>query len=432
VGAQWQVDGNSFPYLVDPILPWELFHPRQFRVEVYAGLPDLPTDVNVVNYYIFPWSPEREAFNLTTPLPLSSTSKGQLTIRDLRDIYPSECFLWEGDLSVGNWFVEIPHTVTASASSVEFHFTSPKQSIIEFSVINDEGLRIDHNLTTGNTDLEFPGTITEKSANPQIISIPLAGGRTFTVRAELKILYSEAETHHAVIKAFEIPVRPAILAVGSSLIEEIVSIGSEAEITITFGEAGGQEPLEGVEVNLGDIEHNGYVLPLLTESPFDLGMVLSGTGTSVSFFLDVPVAAEAGLYTGQLQVATLNAGLITVPVTLDVSHAPDLPTPPSGITFGYTGESYEYTTSTADPDYEEIYYKFCWDDGTRSEWLGPYLSGDYCTASHVWSKGRKYHVRVVAKDAGGHLSDWSEPLKVNVMGKYHENTGKVKNMKMLE
>jgi len=93
---------------------------------------------------------------------------------------------------------------------------------------------------------------------------------------------------------------------------------------------------------------------------------------------------------------------------------PNKPDTPSGPTNGIVGVEYTYTSSTTDPDGDDVYYLFDWDDGTDSGWLGPYDSGDTVEASHTWTEGGLYDVRVKAKDEPGAKSDWSDPLTVSI------------------
>ena len=95
------------------------------------------------------------------------------------------------------------------------------------------------------------------------------------------------------------------------------------------------------------------------------------------------------------------------------SYPPNTPNL-SGPTNGIVGIEYTYTSSTTDPDEDDIYYLFDWDDGTNSGWLGPYNSGDAVEASHAWSEEEIYDIKVKAKDVLE--SDWSDPLTVYIRG----------------
>jgi hypothetical protein len=72
-----------------------------------------------------------------------------------------------------------------------------------------------------------------------------------------------------------------------------------------------------------------------------------------------------------------------------------------------------YTFTSTDPEMENIYYMVDWGDGTTSDWLGPYASGETGTADHTWDTRGTYVIKVKAKDATGHESDWGE-LEITV------------------
>ena len=63
---------------------------------------------------------------------------------------------------------------------------------------------------------------------------------------------------------------------------------------------------------------------------------------------------------------------------------------------------------------ETIYYIFNWGDGTDSGWLGPFDSGETVNATHSWEEEGSYEIKVQAKDTGGLLSDWSDPLPISM------------------
>lgn len=95
------------------------------------------------------------------------------------------------------------------------------------------------------------------------------------------------------------------------------------------------------------------------------------------------------------------------------NNAPDIPEI-SGPTSGTTGEEYEYTISTTDPNGEQVYYKVDWGDGTCSGWLGPNASGEEVKVKHTWSGKATYKIRVKAKDENGYQSAWSNPFAVTM------------------
>jgi len=78
----------------------------------------------------------------------------------------------------------------------------------------------------------------------------------------------------------------------------------------------------------------------------------------------------------------------------------------NGPNSGKPGVEYPYTTSTTDPDGDQIYYLFDWGDGSDSGWLGPYDSGYLVKTNHVWDQRGSYKIKVKAKDIYGAESDW--------------------------
>jgi parallel beta-helix repeat protein len=93
---------------------------------------------------------------------------------------------------------------------------------------------------------------------------------------------------------------------------------------------------------------------------------------------------------------------------------PNKPNKPSGNTSGKPGETLNFTTNTTDYDGDQVFYMWDWDDGTYSEWLGPFNSGENATANHSWNEKSKYNIRVKAKDIYGQKSPWSDPLQISV------------------
>ncbi len=93
---------------------------------------------------------------------------------------------------------------------------------------------------------------------------------------------------------------------------------------------------------------------------------------------------------------------------------PNTPYKPTGLSGGNVCISYEYTTSTTDPNGNQLYYKFDWDDGTYSNWIGPYNSGETASASHIWSEPDACNIKVKAKDVFGEESDWSNSFTVTI------------------
>lgn len=97
-----------------------------------------------------------------------------------------------------------------------------------------------------------------------------------------------------------------------------------------------------------------------------------------------------------------------------VNEPPVTPAAPSGPSDGYINVEYDFTASTTDPENHDIYYWFDWDDGTNSDWLGPFTSGATVTASHEWTAAGDYDVTVKAKDEIGAQSGVSPVHTISI------------------
>lgn len=144
------------------------------------------------------------------------------------------------------------------------------------------------------------------------------------------------------------------------------------------------------------------------------GLQTSGTTCSMSYTWTNP-----GTYELKVKAQDENDALspwssaLTVVITED-NNPPNKPDTPSGATSGKTGTSYSYSTSTTDPENDQVYYWFDWGDGTNSGWNGPHNSGEIISLSHTWTADGTYPLKVKAKDANDDESTWSDPLSISM------------------
>jgi hypothetical protein len=103
-------------------------------------------------------------------------------------------------------------------------------------------------------------------------------------------------------------------------------------------------------------------------------------------------------------------------ISLDVGNAPpNKPQKPNGESNGVTKVEYSFSSTTTDPEGEQIFYLFNWGDNTSSDWLGPYNSGSLVTSTHAWQEQGEYDITVKAKDINGTESEWSDPHSINIL-----------------
>jgi hypothetical protein len=86
---------------------------------------------------------------------------------------------------------------------------------------------------------------------------------------------------------------------------------------------------------------------------------------------------------------------------------PMTPDKPNGPIIGNLNDEYTYETRSSDPLERELYYQWDFDNGTFSEWIGPYPSGQTVSFDHQWGEKGYQPVRVRAKNTDGFISDWS-------------------------
>ncbi len=127
----------------------------------------------------------------------------------------------------------------------------------------------------------------------------------------------------------------------------------------------------------------------------------SGGGMSLYYFEEYNVLGDSSVEICRGQSSPVN----TPPAT---------PEKPNGPTTGEIGIVYTYTTSTTDPQNDDVYYLVYWGDQV-SDWLGPYDSGDTVSLTHTWSAIGNYTVMVKAKDNQGLESGWSETSQISII-----------------
>jgi hypothetical protein len=85
-----------------------------------------------------------------------------------------------------------------------------------------------------------------------------------------------------------------------------------------------------------------------------------------------------------------------------------------GPTNGEAGLEYSFTTSTSDPQHDDVYYMVYWGD-EMSDWIGPYDSGVTVDLTHTWNAVGNYTIMVKAKDTKDLESPWSDPSQINII-----------------
>ncbi len=160
------------------------------------------------------------------------------------------------------------------------------------------------------------------------------------------------------------------------------------------------------DYHTGTLTGNSWLVPMLTGSTAQLA--------GGNFYATDIVPGKAVL--GGMSQGTPVDRIFVMELRDAVTNSPpDTPGAPTGPSSGVIGVSYDFIAQTDDPETDDIYYWFDWDDGTNSGWLGPFASGTPATASKAWAAAGSYDVTVKAKDAIGAESDFSDPLTVSIV-----------------
>jgi hypothetical protein len=90
------------------------------------------------------------------------------------------------------------------------------------------------------------------------------------------------------------------------------------------------------------------------------------------------------------------------------SFDPNAPSAPTitGQTNGKIKKTYTYTFTSISPLGNKIYYLVDWGDGTITDWLGPYNSGESLTLNHSWENKGTYLIQARAKDTDNRWGPW--------------------------
>ncbi|MEO0190509.1 MAG: PKD domain-containing protein, partial [candidate division WOR-3 bacterium] len=96
------------------------------------------------------------------------------------------------------------------------------------------------------------------------------------------------------------------------------------------------------------------------------------------------------------------------------SSPPNTPAVPSGPDSGSAGMSYTFSSSTTDPEGDNIAIRFAWGDGDTSSWSSYVPSGSTVSIAHAWTSSGTYNVKAQAKDINGLTSDWSSPHLITI------------------
>ena len=102
----------------------------------------------------------------------------------------------------------------------------------------------------------------------------------------------------------------------------------------------------------------------------------------------------------------------SVPASIRIERPnspPTRPERPSGPSSGLVNTAYTFTTSSVDPDGDDVWFLFDWGDGDDSGWGS-------ASVSHAYKRTGTYEICVLAEDEYGAQSNWSSYHSIEVSG----------------
>ncbi|MGB5138111.1 MAG: dockerin type I domain-containing protein, partial [Candidatus Zixiibacteriota bacterium] len=101
-------------------------------------------------------------------------------------------------------------------------------------------------------------------------------------------------------------------------------------------------------------------------------------------------------------------------IVKSANEAPALPDPPTGLTEVRAGTTQQYSATALDLDGDAVLYRWIYDKGDTSAWMGPYANGVACTINHSWPASGSYDISVIAKDYWDECASASTPITITV------------------
>jgi hypothetical protein len=99
---------------------------------------------------------------------------------------------------------------------------------------------------------------------------------------------------------------------------------------------------------------------------------------------------------------------------LDANGTPQCPEAPVGPDAVPPSQAFAMSGLAQDPNHDDTYYQFDWDDGDSSDWLGPYPHGDSVLVYHAYSFSGTMTVRFRPRDVYGAIGEWSPQHSIAV------------------
>ena len=158
----------------------------------------------------------------------------------------------------------------------------------------------------------------------------------------------------------------------------------------------------------------------ITTYYWDFGDETNGTGITTTHSY-----SEQGIYPITLIVTDSDGNTAIDTSWVGVEESIDPPNNPEidGPSLVRSGQEYDFTFVTTDPNNDNVYYYVDWGEYRGvGEWFGPYESGEEITLSHTWSERGSYRIKVKSKDIYDLESDWVNLEITMPLNQFNDNS----------
>jgi len=205
-------------------------------------------------------------------------------------------------------------------SAVQFLLFYPPGADVDLHVYDSSKRHIGYNRYTDSNEKGFPASYSGKYSNPEIIYVPDAANKNYSVVAELASHNSNL-TPFVNIYALEIPFRPAVLAATPVNINKSINETQNLELSVVIGEAGCQKPLRNVSINISNLSYNGEDLNFVSPMNYSVPLLPACTSQGVDFEIEITDSDASGNYTGHITLDSADTSAQTIDVLVEFVKA---------------------------------------------------------------------------------------------------------------
>jgi len=261
-----------------------------------------------------------EEYTYTT---MESIPDSPITLEDWGNLLGNCTKIIDDSLDPVNDSTQVRYTTNASITDITFIMTSIPGSHLNLHIYDELGRHIGYFPINDSDQIQIPNaTYNGNNSNPEIILIPNAASKNFTIKVDAT-QFTSSSPIPVEVYAIETPIRPAVFGISPVELYPFTSIGDEKNITLQLAEVGQQVGIEGITIQAHDfVDKFGNPIPDITttfsQNNFDIG---AGNMTPVT--ISINVSKEITLpdipetrYTGNITIESLNAGTINCTIHL--------------------------------------------------------------------------------------------------------------------